>query len=227
MIQISKHNRFKINYFQLLVGIGVLILLVQCNSKPEQKTISFDEITPDSKRDYSTNDSIKTANQTSDFESLSDFSKQFVDSFKIEQTSIKRWDTTLFADRFGSKFSEKWSSKTEQDSLLFLRWTFKDSAQTKNTFFNWLDCFGPKCIPMLVGDERKIQVRSFVLLVLEKEIVYIESNRTQKRDELLTWIGSLSKNTPTILYLCSQAARGKTSWTTKPELLDFWENTKL
>lgn len=227
MIQFYKYNRFKTNCFQFLVGIGILFLLVQCNSKSESKTISFDEITPDSKRDYSTNDSIETESQTSDFESISDFSKQFVDSFKIEQTSIKCWDTTLFADRFGSKFTEKWSSKTEQDSLLFLRWTFKDSAQTKNTFFNWLDCFGPKCISMLVGDERKIQSRSFILLVLEKEIIYLETNRTQKRDELLTWIGSLSKNTPTVLYLCSQAARGKTSWMTKPELLDFWENTKL
>jgi len=227
MIQIYKHNRFKTNHFKLVVGFGILFFLVQCNSKPEQKTISFDEITPDSKRDYSTNDSIITANKTSDFESLSDFSKQFVDSFKIEQTSIKRWDTTLFADRFGSKLTEKWSSKTELDSLLFLRWTFKDSVQTKNTFFNWLDCFGPKCVPMLVGDERKIQPRSFILLVLEKEIIYLETNRTLKREDYLTWIASLSKKTPTVLYLCSQAARGKTGWMTKTDLLDFWKNTKL
>ena len=122
-----------------------------------------------------------------------------------------KWDTVLFADRFGPKSSEKWIVTGKKDSLVLLRYTFKDSLQTKNAFFNWLDCFGPRCRPYRVGDNLRLPKRQGLILVGAKNLLFVEGNKAV--NELL--IRNLLEEKPKKqfwIYSIAIPKKGKTTW---------------
>jgi hypothetical protein len=129
-----------------------------------------------------------------------------------------KWDTMLYADRFGAKQQEKWFAIGKDDSLVLLRYEFRDSAMTKNAFFNWIDCFGPKCISYRVGDNIRIPRRNALFLVGAKQIVLIEGarpvNEKLVRQVLMEQVAG-KKNDPkkeNWLYVVTAPKSGKAVW---------------
>jgi hypothetical protein len=194
-----------------------LAILFSCTSKPEE-TVAFDDLAPTSER-YKEGRGSDTAVQVKvvDQRPASSLFLSIVDTLMDDSRWVK-WDTVLYPDRFGPKKQEKWFTVGQNDSLVLLRYEFRDSSMTKNAFFNWLDCFGPKCKSYSVGDNIRIPRRSGLVLVGAKELIILEGGRSL--DEMLirgTLLQQLSGKKPdpkkeNWLYIVSIPKSGKTTW---------------
>lgn len=187
-----------------LVGLGAC-------SHPKEETVDLDDLAPVSERykegvNEENPETVVIKDQRPD---QSPF-LAVIDTLMKESRWIK-WDTLLFPDRFGPKSAEKWQVLGGNDSLVLLNYTFKDSLRTKNAFFNWIDCFGPKCSSYVIGGNLRIRNRNGLILVGEKQLFFFESGKAldekkirmqlQKDPEKENWI-----------YLIRIPKTGKTSW---------------
>src|SRR3989338_4079116 len=88
---------------------------------------------------------------------------------------------------------------------------YNDSLRTKNAFFNWIDCFGPKCKSYTVGANIRIPKRAALWLVGSKELVIIEGNKAID-EKLIREILSKDPKKENWLYLVNIPKSGKTTW---------------
>jgi hypothetical protein len=167
----------------------VLVVLASCKQEPE-KVISFDDIVAHSERDYD-----KDKNQVSEVDSLyydklNSITKSFIDSLKISKEAVYEKDTVFFLDRFPneSQIHFMWNEKVSGQEIIYSNWKFKDSLSMMNAFYNALDCMGPNCKPLPIGESIRIQKKEFIYLVGNQEIVYIEGG-----SKLKNWIERISK----------------------------------
>lgn len=190
----------------LLIGMLVLVGgMGSCTSSGEE-AVNYSDISPNGKRhDYKEEkDSVKTDRpEKSAFFALADT--------LIPEAGWIQWDSMLFPDRFGASSSEKWILKTEKDSLIVLNYTFKDSLKTKNAFFNWIDCFGPKCTSYSVGGNIRVKGKYAYFLVGEKQLMYVEGSH--KFDEKVIRSSFYAKpKTENWIYLIQMNPTGKAVW---------------
>lgn len=197
---------FKNNIFLLILTL----LFFSCNPGKEE-VVSFDDISSGSKKDYD-KDSISKITKVGLYaDSLSDLSKNLIDSLEFDRKLIFPLDSVLFSDRFGAKKTEKWYLKTEKDSLVFFHWEFKDSIKTLNTFYNWIDCYGKNCKSIHVGDEVAFSKRATLFLIQDKHFFFIESN--QKIDfERMLEVFDNSKWNKKWKHIIYQAPKKKAKW---------------
>lgn len=197
-----------------LFSTAMLIMLVTSCGEKSEKTVAYDDLAPGSEkyksaheRDTSAVDGKNERPEESPFLVI-------VDTLMPESRWVQ-WDTLLFADRFGPLFSEKWQTTGNRDSLVLLRYTFKDSLRTRNAFFNWIDCFGATRKSYTVGDNIRIRGRAALWLVGEKEMVFIESGRPVDEKLVRTLLNKDPKKDPkkeNWMYLITIPKSGKTTW---------------
>ncbi|MBU2018639.1 MAG: hypothetical protein KJ941_03250 [Bacteroidetes bacterium] len=146
------------------------------------------------------------------YDSLSMDLQRLTDSLPLNKGSFQKMDTLFFVDRFKHKTSEK----VLFDSLGAMAfYTYADSLDSKNAFFNWLDCFGKRCNSILLFEEKKISNNAFVMVVTERHIFYLEATEwTLNKEICLTLEKTFGKEK--ILYLLEQPKGRKTRW---------WQNT--
>ncbi|MGV3629997.1 MAG: hypothetical protein ACO1O6_02275 [Bacteroidota bacterium] len=206
------------------------LLLFACTSKPEE-TVSFDDLTSDSEK-YGKNDTVAEVEKKAFyFDSISPLSQNLIDSLEFSRDLIFPLDSVLFSDRFGAKQTEKWYYKTEKDSLVFFHWEFKDSLKTLNTFYNWIDCYGPKCKSIQVGMPAVFSKRATLFLVEDKHLYFVESDLKIDSEKYLTYFDPPQKAKSKLpakvkkwKYVVIQQPRKKAEWfsrNNKGELVPF------
>jgi hypothetical protein len=94
----------------------------------------------------------------------------------IGKASWQSWDTLFYPQRFGPSKVETWICTNSVDSLSLVELGFSDSLKTFNAFYNWLDCFGPKCRTIQLLESFKVSGRNSLILVKSKSILFVESN---------------------------------------------------
>lgn len=191
----------------------VLLLLAACGGKSE-KTVAYDQLAPGSDKykngEQQENQSIDSTDERPEESPF----LAIVDTL-METAHWEQWDTLLFADRFGPLFTEKWQTTGDRDSLVLLRYTFRDSLRTRNAFFNWIDCFGPAKKSYVVGDNIRIRGRAALWLVAEKEMIFIESGKAVNEQLIRELLNKDPKKDPkkeNWMYLISIPKSGKTTW---------------
>lgn len=208
---------------KLVYAFLVLIVLFSCNEEKEN-AVDFNEI---SDRKVDKQHTQKQTNTT--FESEKPDKSVFLHAFDsiFPEASWKNWDTLLFVDRFRPKSTEKWIILSEKDSLNLSAYNFKDSTQTKNAFFNWLDCFGIKRQNLVVGSALKVKGRNLQILVNSTSIVVIESTLPLNQEKLIRSLNFKVKEL-NYLYLVDAPQSKKTSWNKmiKNKLLKLERNDK-
>ncbi len=190
----------------------ILILLSCTDTKKD--TVTLDEISH-------TTDKFKDVKDEKEVQSIKDQkpkSAYFLTAFDsiYKEASWFKLDSLLFPDRFGPSKLEKWYLLNQKDSLVALHYEFKDSLRTKNAFFNWIDCYGPKCISYQVGSQFKKQSRNSLFLVGANDLVYMESKfaiSSQKMIELL----NEKKEDRNWIYIVEIPGRSKTRWSVMKE----------
>ncbi len=193
----------KITFF---IGLILFIGGIGSCTSPDDETVNYSDISPNGKQhDYhEEKDSVKTERpDESAFLTLADT--------LLPDAGWIKWDSLLFPDRFGASSSEKWILKTEKDSMVLLNYTFKDSLKTKNAFFNWIDCFGPKCTSYSIGDNIRVKGKYAYFLVGEKQLMYLEGLHKMNEKTLRASFYPKPKNENWI-YLVQMTPTGKAVW---------------
>lgn len=208
----------------IFFGLLAAILLLNCKGQGKEEELTFDELSPASRK-YTEGDSLKTEKTKAAyfFDSLSPFLRRFIDSMGLPHTNISDLDTLIFPDRFGAIKTEKWAVKTSDDSLVFMYWKFKDSVKTENTFFNWIDCYGSRCVSIHVGENKAFSKRGHLFLVQGQYFFSIESNKKIDLERILSFFDHENWEKQR-KFIVIQQARKKASWKKRDkagELLDY------
>ena len=186
-------------------------MLFSCNSGEKQEVLQMDDIIPSSDR-YKEGQSEKIDVDIHNyFDSLSSFSGKVSDTLGVSRSSVFISDSLLFPDRFFCRSKEKWFGSIGENEALISVWTYKDSLETKNALFNWLDCLSQRCRTLQLYEERKISKESFLIFATERKMIYISSPNSLKAQ---FFIENLHKMLPKdkILFVISQEIGKKTIW---------------
>lgn len=190
-----------------------ILILLSCTD-PEKNTVTLDEISH-------TTDKFKDVKDTKEVQSIKDQkpkSAYFLSAFDsiYKDVSWFKLDSLLFPDRFGPSKLEKWYLLNQKDSLVALHYEFKDSLRTKNAFFNWIDCYGPKCVSYQVGSQFKKQNRNSLFLVGANDLVYMESKFAISSKKMIELLNE-KKEDQNWIYIVEIPARNKTRWSVMKE----------
>lgn len=192
---------------------ALIVFFTSCTDS-KKETLTLDEISH-------TTDKFQDVDKPQDVVKVEDqkpAKAYFLTAFDslYREASWFKLDSLLFPDRFGPSGMEKWYLLDQKDSLVALHYVFKDSLRTKNAFFNWIDCYGPKCISYRVGSQFKKQNRSSLFLVGVHDLVYLESKRMIPAEKVITLLNE-KKADQNWLYVVEIPARSKTRWSSMKE----------
>lgn len=184
---------------------GIIFLFAACGEKKKEVLRDMKDLTPRSERDYTQQKNEKV--DTIDF----GFNSGVANELGLNVSGIKFNKALMFPDRFLPKSTKKLILMQEVDSILFCQWSFKDSTQTKNAFYNWVDCFGEKCKSIKFGETINFQKDNFVILVNDTSLTYISSVKKIQQDDWLRFFEKTVaiKNWKTVIY---QSSRSKATW---------------
>lgn len=196
-----------------IVCFALVLSFVSCTDS-KKETLTLDEISH-------TTDKFKDVDKPQEIPKIQDEKPQsayFLTAFDslYKDASWFKLDSLLFPDRFGPSKLEKWYLLNQKDSLVALHYAFKDSLRTKNAFFNWIDCYGPKCISYRVGSQFKKQSRNSLFLVGVNDLVYMESKLAIPADQVIELLNEKKKD-QNWLYVVEIPARSKTRWSVMKE----------
>lgn len=153
---------------KIITYISIVLLLFGCQ-EPKEEVLDLKDVLPSSDRDYSKTDEEVEMNDD-------DVLLAWFNASGFEFISVQPMTKRLFPDRFGPDTSYMYELISEEDTIDYHKWVFKDSAKVINSFFNWIDCFGDNCKSLYVGEERNFQKNGFHLLVGDSTLVFIEGN---------------------------------------------------
>lgn len=115
----------------------------------------------------------------------------------IEVSKVLEIYTNEFLDRFENIEDVKRLIITPNDSTYFKSWTFEDSTDTFNAFYNLLDCFGNNWVSIELYSDDFTNSTYHLLFVSEKQIHWILSNKNQDK---LVWEAYLKSEFQIPLY---------------------------
>lgn len=150
--------------------IGFCCLLLFSCREEEVETIDLSDIIQTSEN-YNEDGSLST--KTEEIDSLK-VVRDYFSKNGFQCDSITVFEDNIFPDRFGAISVEKYELFTEDNQFRFVQWKHADSAKVMNAFFNWMDCFGPKCKSIFIGEERLFQSNPMQLFVNDSVLIYIE-----------------------------------------------------
>jgi len=165
--------RFQIRLFIL----PIILFLVACTNKKENIK-DFDKIQPHA------DDNIKKLKKEPADTNYYWRALYTGDTLKLSLDSIHPSFSKHFVDRFNARSYFKNVLYKNGDSINHNRWTFKDSTETKNAFYNWLDCFGTHCTPVKLFESFKSGSTDALIYFSQKSITYISSNQALDKE---TW----------------------------------------
>jgi hypothetical protein len=144
------------------------LIFVSCTEQ-EEKVLDISDIMSYSSSDEK--DTTSNEQNVDDIGLVEYFTKGNIITDRVEQIELRD-----FPDRFGPDTTLNIKLFFEGDSLLYTNWTFKDSVKTMNAFYNWIDCFGPNCKSIFVGQEKNLQKPATLILIGDTNIVRIEGD---------------------------------------------------
>jgi hypothetical protein len=191
---------------------GISLFLFACKNEKEE-VVDFNSLSKPSGKD-NFEDTSKVKNTVSKglfYDSISSFSQQIIDSLEFDNNMVFKLDTLIYPDRFGALKAEKWYLKTAKDSLVFMRWDFKNNVMSKNTFYNWLDCYGAKCKSITIGSKVSFSKRATCFFLVDKTLFFIESAQKMDGERWTAVLSNIRENKKFDFFMLQQP-RGKGVW---------------
>lgn len=195
-----------------LLILPIILILFSCSEDKKVKLVSDQSILPQAEKEY--NYSKDTIFQKMKYDSLqlqliqTDTAIQFIPK---DSSKLYNDDAILLPNQLGFKKKTTYFFNRKTAEFHYIKWTFKDSLQTINAFYNWLDCFGSNCQSIRINQATNGSKNAFLLYVTNTAIIYLNSNKTiQKKD----WENSLLYKTPSkkVNYILIQPFIGKIEW---------------
>jgi hypothetical protein len=190
---------------------------IACSTDKTNDPIPFDELAKPS--NYSEKENPTTTNLKFNYlDSVSVFTRRIIDSLSFLDYTFEKLDSVFYIERFGIRSTEKWIAKGNQDSVSICVWNFKDSIQSKNAFFNWLDCFGQKCEAYKIGDKITFSRLNSVVLLTETSLVKLDSKKAIDKEKLNFTPDKPKSKSEKLIYFIEQKKGKKSSWFVKNTL---------
>lgn len=211
---------------KIVWGLFLLLIIVACQTS-DQKEVTLDDLNKPSERYLSEEDTNLDSvhSKMRAFDSLSFFSKKFVDTFGFSENRLHIIPNLLFPDRFNPIKSEKWYVIAPVDSFVYKHWKYVDTNVAENTFYNWLDNFGDKHLSLKFGDKVRVSPNAFVLLLQHRSLLLLESKNQLNKDDILTLLDTLGFGS-TWKYVLFQNKGKKTEWFEQLNVSSKNENSK-
>jgi hypothetical protein len=184
---------------------GVIFIFAACVEKKKEVLRDMKDLTPKSERTYS------EKNQEEKDSIQFDFDAEIAREIGVEVMEFDKVEAPMFPDRFHPISATKLHLQLKKDGILFCQWSFKDSTQTKNAFYNWLDCFGEKCKSIKFGETINFQNDNFLLFVNDTLITYITSAERIEEEAWLNYFKQKNGLEDWKIFL-QQGTRAKAKW---------------
>lgn len=185
-----------------------LILFVACNSN-EKEVLDLNDIQAQSENyKEGTTNNVSIDSTSFDFQMNLDLT--LLSESGINCQDKTKSDTLLFPDRFSPIHSSKFIYQSNDESINFTQFNFKDSINTQNVFLNWTNCFGSKCSSIRIGESKNLQKNGFLMLVNDTCIVYISSNSSEEKKKWMNYF--TSPKDIQWKYILNQSKQGKVKW---------------
>ena len=122
----------------------------------------------------------------------------------------------MFPDRFGATSMEKFILYTVNDTILYSKWIYADSAKVMNAFTNWTNCFGDNCKTIFFGDAQNFQRNPMQVLINDTTLIFIEGNQSVDF-KLWSEFHDVENDKEPWNYVIEQARWSKARWYNFPE----------
>jgi|688.fasta_scaffold375111_3 hypothetical protein len=190
-----------------LFGLFSLVLFA-CGQDDQKKPVSLDSIRPHSNANKTQNDPKKAKDTLGRF--LNYYANDSA-SMQIAQLSIDSLDELGFLNRFTANIQRYILQDSSKTSFQFCTWSFKDSSACLEAFYNWLDQAGKNntSVPLLKGNVPSVHYN--LMLIAEKQILFIGSKRTIDLKKWLRWYSGTTTGSDCKYILYSQPKK-RTKW---------------
>jgi len=178
-----------------------LLLFIFSCSEEKVKTIDLSEITTSSKR-YKEGKQKEKELKSEKNDSLPQIIEFLLDTLKINSSEIKKIQNSHFLDRFTTNVPTKLIFELKKDSVLLEYWTFKDTLQATNAFYNWLD------FVKIELNEVSFYKKELFLMILDSNEIFKISN--SKKIKVTEWTGYLLVSNP--LFVIDNFQKNKLRW---------------
>jgi len=174
-----------------LVSLIVSVLIISsCKEKNDKDIIKYEDI--------GTRDNYNAKIDSEPLDITQSIDTTFnITNLGIEVSKILEIHTNEFLDRFENIKDVKRLIITTNDSTYFKSWTFEDSTDTFNAFYNLLDCFGNNCVSIELYSDEFMSSTYHLLFVSENQIHWVLSNKNQDK---LVWEAYLKSEFQIPLY---------------------------
>ncbi len=190
----------------IVIFLVLFFFAVSCEEKKEE-VIDFTDVMQESKRYKENNEKVQEINQEEDTTFL--FQKIFTDNgITINRLTIIT--QRMFPERFGILSSNKFELIQDNDTLHYFNWRYKDSVETMNAFYNWMDHFGEKGKSIRVGEEKGLQINPLIIFVGDTNLIFIEAKSNINEKEWEVFFENLGYKK--WHYFLKQRKYGKVKW---------------
>lgn len=191
---------------KIVCFLAIIVILFACKQKGDDTVLDMKDITPQSQHNY--DDTVLTITQE---KKDVGFYLPMSDEVGLNIQGYCDYEELLLPDRFAPKNTLKLSLISALDSIRFCHWTFKDSTYTKNAFYNWIDCFGPKCKSIKLGEKTNFQKDNFLLFVTDTSLTYISAKSKLTSEDWMNYF-TLKSDIVDWKILIEQGTRAKATW---------------
>lgn len=168
-----------------MVFFILILFLFSCKEKYEE--IDLSEITTSSKKYNEKSETVEGFKENDSIIIPSTIKESF-DCLNVNKTSILKKESSSFLDRFTKATPLKLGLVIGEDSVVFEQWIFKDSVQSKNAFYNWLD------FNKIDVNEKKSNKGDKFIIVLDGERIVLTSNLCNLQREV--WMNCMDFKNP-------------------------------
>jgi hypothetical protein len=190
-----------------LFGLFSLVVFA-CGQADQKKAVSLDSIRPHSNANKTQNDSKKATDTLGPF--LNYYANDSA-SMQIAQLSIGSLDEHKFLDRFTANIQRYLLQDSSSTSFQFCSWSFKDSSACLEAFYNWLDQAGKNNTVVQLKKGSVPSVNYDLMLVAEKQILFIGSKRAIDFKKWLRWYSGTTTRSDCKYILYTQPKK-RTKW---------------
>ena len=170
-----KHLKYLKTYSTILF----IVILTSCSSASENEPGDLKDILPSSNKyaEEKLTDTVRVYQEP--LHSHDDFT--FLDTVLYEQfpqlkSVLNVTPNRFFIDRLNPQSKLSKSISIDSVAVAFIVWEFKDSIQTENAFFNWLDNFGEEQDVIRVGEIFKYKETGNYIYVGKDKLVFVSSS---------------------------------------------------
>lgn len=161
-----------------LISLIIFVFIItSCTENNNNNAVKYENI------GVRTNYNANSDSQTSDSTQLTDTTFNLT-NLEIKVDKVIEVTTNEFLDRFENSKHFKKLLITSKDSIYFKTWTYKDSTDTFNAFYNLLDCFGINCISIDLYSSEFVSQTYNLLFVSKNQIYWVSSKNNQDK---LVW----------------------------------------